>query len=60
MRTLDVQPYDPLADTIVIEGAKYSGDMFRELGVNGMETGTLFRIDRRDVDGVFYITVFGK
>jgi len=60
MRTLDVKPYDPLTDVIVIEGTKYSGDLFRELGINGMQTGTLFRIDRRDEDGVFFLTVLGK
>lgn len=53
--TLAVGPYDPVSDTILIEGTQYSGVLFREgYGFNAM-AGQIHRIDRRD-DGVVTIT----
>lgn len=46
--------YDPEADILTIEGCRYSGRLFRELGEEGMKTDTLFRLLRRE-DGVITI-----
>ena len=45
--TLDVGKYDPFSDTIMIEGTKYAGDMFRALGINAM-IGDVLRIDKHE------------
>ena len=34
MNELNVKQYDPITDTIEIEGTKYAGALFRELGCN--------------------------
>jgi len=34
MKTLEVKEYDPIHDSIEIEGTRYSGAFFRELGCN--------------------------
>jgi hypothetical protein len=55
MPTLDVQPYDPESDTILIEGTLYSGVLFRDgFGFNAM-IGQVLRIDKRD-DQVVTVT----
>lgn len=41
--TLDVGAYDPHTDTIVIEGTRYAGVLFRELGFKAM-VGREFRV----------------
>jgi len=53
---LSVEPYDPISDTIVIEGTRYSADFFRNLGCNfpGM-VGQVLRIDKKE-DGVVTVT----
>lgn len=43
--------YDVEQDILTIEGCKYSGVLFRALGLNGIETGKLFEIVDRE-DGV--------
>lgn len=48
--------YDEATDIITIEGARYAGRLFRELGEEGMKPGSLFRLLRRD-DGVITIGV---
>lgn len=53
--TLEVGQYDPVTDTIDIEGVTYSGSLFRELGVRGFMPGTVLRIDKRDADGVLTV-----
>ena len=40
---LDVGAYDPNTDTIVIEGTRYAGVLFRELGIKAM-VGNEFRV----------------
>ena len=40
--------YDELEDIMEIEGIKYSGAYFRELGEGGLPIGSLFRIVSRD------------
>lgn len=53
--TLDVGEHDPWTDTIVIEGTRYSGGLFRDgFGINAL-IGQVLRIDRRD-DGCVIIT----
>ena len=52
MNTLDVGAYDPITDTIVIEGTRYAAFVFRgPLGIKGM-VGDEFRvIERGGLDG---------
>ncbi len=40
--------YDPVEDIMVIEGVRYSGSFFRELGNNGIAVGEAFTIQRRE------------
>ena len=52
---LAVGEYDPHTDTIVIEGTRYSGALFRDgLGINSM-IGQVIRIDRHE-NGVVTVT----
>lgn len=53
---LDIEPYDPNTDSIVIEGIRYSGDLFRDLGIHGVAAGSLLRVLRRK-DGLVYLQV---
>lgn len=53
--TLDVGQYDPFSDTIVIEGTRYSGELFRDgYGLSAC-IGQVHRVDKRE-DGVVTIT----
>jgi hypothetical protein len=55
MHSLEVE-YDPVNDTIMIEGTRYSGDLFRELGCNFPSmVGDIIRIDEKE-DGLVTIT----
>ena len=48
--------YDPQKDIIEIEGTKYTGDFFRELGCNFPEmVGQVLRVDQKG-DGVVALT----
>lgn len=51
--------YDERTDTMEIEGQKYSGHFFRELGEEGLPLGSLFRIVSRDY-GVILERVHGS
>lgn len=54
--TLDIGEYDPWSDTIMIEGTRYSGGVFREgFGIRA-QLGQKLRIDRREADGCIIIT----
>jgi len=54
--SLDVKPYDSLTDTIEIEGTRYSGIFFRELGCSfPAMVGQILRIDKKE-DGVITVT----
>jgi hypothetical protein len=44
---LEVGEYDENSDTITIEGTRYSGHVFRELGFPGM-IGQVLRIDKKE------------
>lgn len=54
LSSLDISEYDPYNDVIEIEGTRFAGAFFRELGF-WMPEGQLFRFERR-VDGVVTIT----
>ena len=55
METLDIGGYDPYTDTIIIEGTRYSGFLFRAgFGINAM-IGQVLRIDKHE-DGIVTIT----
>ena len=46
---LDVKIYDPVTDTIEIEGTAYSGCLFRELGCNIPSTaGQILRVGKKE------------
>lgn len=47
--------YDAPNDLLIIEGVKYSGELFRSLGIHGMAVGRTFRIKERSNDGVLVI-----
>lgn len=47
--------YNLVEDVMVIEGIRYSGDLFREFSENGMPTNTLFKIEKREKDGVLIV-----
>lgn len=53
--SLDVQAYDPWTDTIVIEGTRYSGALFRDGFGFGAAIGQVLRIDQLK-NGVVTIT----
>jgi len=42
-------------ETLLIEGVRYAKALLRELGINGVARGTLFRLENRD-NGVITIT----
>lgn len=52
---LSIGLYDLWTDTIVIEGRKYSGAFFRQLGWPA-QVGHVFRIDSIGRDGVLTLT----
>jgi hypothetical protein len=54
IKTLDIQPYDFDTDSIVIEGIRYSGDLFRTFGVHGCPVGSVVRIVERK-DGIVWL-----
>jgi hypothetical protein len=54
MSELEVGKYDPVNDTIVIEGVTYDGELFRELGFRTM-LGHVLRVESRD-HGVVTVT----
>ena len=55
MNTLEVGAYDPETDTIVIEGTRYAGVLFREgFGIKAM-IGQVLRIDNHE-DGIVTVT----
>ena len=37
-------PYDEVGDVITIEGVKYGGELFRELGRSGVAFGNIFQV----------------
>lgn len=43
--------YDAQNDVVTIQGVKYSGDFFRDLGVGGVAVGTILRVASRRDDG---------
>jgi hypothetical protein len=43
--------YDIASDIYTIEGQKYSGELFRAWGKNGIPTGTPFMFERRVIGG---------
>ena len=56
MMDLDVKPYDPIMDVIEIEGTRYSGQFFRELGCNFLSmVGQVLRIDKKE-NGIITVT----
>lgn len=60
MNTLALSPYDPITDTIVIEGTRYSADFFRNLGCNfPAMVGQVLRVDKKE-DGVVTVTRLEK
>ena len=53
--TLDVGEYDPHTDTIIIEGTRYAGCLFRDgFGINAM-VGQVLRIDKHE-NGLVTVT----
>lgn len=57
--TLAIQ-YSPETDVVQIEGMKFSADLFRGLGMRGLDVGTTVKIVSRD-DGVLVLeTVSAK
>jgi len=56
MSKLEVKPYDPERDELEIEGTRYSGAFFRQLGCNFPEmVGQTFQIDKKE-DGLVTVT----
>lgn len=53
--TLAVGDFDPLTDTITIEGTRYSGVLFRDGFGLGAIIGQVLRIDKHD-NGVVTVT----
>lgn len=48
-RAINIKPYDPVSDSIEIEGTKYSGILFRELGCSFPNMiGQILRIDKKE------------
>jgi len=52
--TLDVGQYDPDTDSIVIEGTRYAGSMFRAFGLNAW-VGAVLRIEKHE-NGVLTVS----
>jgi len=61
MPTLDVGQYDPATDTIVIEGTRYAGALFREegLGFHSM-VGNTFRVVRHEGEVITITRLTGE
>jgi len=60
MPTLDVGQYDPVTDTIVIEGTRYAGALFREgLGIKAM-VGQVFRVVKHAGDVITITRLTGE
>ena len=58
-KELEVGEYDPITDTIEIEGTKYSGHLFREFGCNfPAMVGQVLRIDKKE-NGLVTVTRLG-
>lgn len=56
MDSLQVGEYDPYSDTIEIEGTKYAGQFFRELGCSFPNMiGQVLRIEKKE-NGVVTVT----
>lgn len=56
MNTLDVKPYDPVKDSIEIEGTRYSGTLFREFACSFPNMiGQILRVDKKD-NGLVTVT----
>ncbi len=56
MSKLDVKSYSPTTDTIEIEGTRYSGHLFRELGCSFPNMiGQVLRIDKKE-NGLVTVT----
>jgi len=53
--TLNIEPYDPDTDTVVIEGTKYAGVLFREGFGRLAKVGQVLRIDRME-NGIVTVT----
>lgn len=49
--------YDTQTDVLTIEGVKYAGDVFRNLGIAPL--GAIFRLVNRREDGVITLSVLG-
>ena len=52
---LDVGEFDPMTDTITIEGTEYSGSLFRSGFGSEAAIGQVLRIDKR-TDGIVTVT----
>ena len=53
---LDVKDYDPWTDTITIEGTRYAGIFFRELGCSFPKmVGQILRIEKKE-NGLVTVT----
>lgn len=53
--TLDIGQYDPVTDSVVIEGTRYSGHLFRDgFGIKAM-IGQILRIDKHE-NGILTVT----
>lgn len=56
---LKIEPYDEATDTVVIEGTRYAGLLFRELGCSFPNmVGQVLRIDKKE-NGVVTFTTMG-
>lgn len=53
--TLDVGEFDPWTDSIQINGTRYAGTLFRELGCFNDTVGQVLRIDKKK-DGLVTVT----
>lgn len=40
--------YDEQADVLMIEGMRYSGQLFRAFAEGGLELGSVFQVESRD------------
>lgn len=55
-RTLDVKQYDSFTDSIKIEGTRYAGNLFRELGCNfPAMIGQILKVEKKE-DGMVTVT----
>lgn len=51
--------YDEQRDILTVEGINYSGEMFREFGIHGLELGTAFQLIERH-DGAIILERLGS